>query len=102
MSGCVNCVWDQYRDDLEEWAEARTEADRRLTPQNQRSSTAAHVAHSMDDDGGGSETNWDLASPVPLAGSELFADIPVGIREFMRTEKELKQRHVRRREAIST
>ena len=20
MSGCVNCVWDQYRDEMEEWA----------------------------------------------------------------------------------
>jgi hypothetical protein len=53
----------------------------------------------MDDDGGGSETNWDGGTGVDLGtgkqGAELFADIPVGIREFMRTEKMLKERHAR-------
>ena len=48
----------------------------------------ADNSQSMDDDGGGSETNWS-----PGEGRDLFADIPVGIREFMRTEKILKMRH---------
>lgn len=57
-----------------------------------------HVATSMDDDGGGSETNWD--SGLELSGQlgDIFEGIPVGIREFMKTEKLLKQRHVRDRE----
>ena len=46
---------------------------------------------SMDDDGGGSETNWGTG----LGGGDLFGDIPVGIREFMRTEKRLKQQHLK-------
>ena len=51
---------------------------------------------SMDDDGGGSETNWNDAKldlGTGLQGDELFKEIPVGIREFMRTEKLLKQKH---------
>jgi hypothetical protein len=50
------------------------------------------VGMSMDDDGGGSESNWGIESG---AGEEedLFKDIPVGIREFMKQEKRLKQRH---------
>ena len=47
----------------------------------------------MDDDGGGSSTNWDLGPPPsaqPAGETDLFKDIPVGIREFMRTEKRLK------------
>lgn len=48
-----------------------------------------HTAVSMDDDGGGSETNW----AGDTGDDKLFDDIPVGIREFMKTEKKLKQRH---------
>lgn len=99
MSGCVNCVWDLYRDEMEEWAAKNAEARAALQAQRERGQgtgsmvaergTPTHVATSMDDDGGGSETNWG-----PDLGQEhLFDDIPVGIREFMRTEKRLKQRH---------
>ena len=81
MSGCVNCVWDQYRDDLEEWAGKSADARRRsMMAQGQ------DLGGSMDDDGGGSETNWASTGPDLLAG------IPVGIREFMKNEKILKER----------
>ncbi|KAI9761518.1 MAG: hypothetical protein M1840_001781 [Geoglossum simile] len=86
MSGCVNCVWDVYRDDMEEWAAASREAGRRLREQDRG---LMDRGTTMDDDGGGSEANWDL-----VAGAneeELFGNIPVGIREFMRTEKRLKE-----------
>ncbi|KAF2730792.1 hypothetical protein EJ04DRAFT_567393 [Polyplosphaeria fusca] len=100
MSGCVNCVWDLYRDEMEEWAAKSTEA--RAAVQAQRAAgkgtgsmvaepgTPQHAATSMDDDGGGSEANWDM----DVGQANLFDDIPVGIREFMRTEKMLKQRHL--------
>lgn len=103
MSGCVNCVWDVYRDDLEEWASKSAEARERL--QAQRSSGEAtgtmtqepgmpsHVAVSMDDDGGGSEANWESGVEMSGKGGDLFEGIPVGIREFMRTEKMLKTKH---------
>lgn len=124
MSGCVNCVWDRYREELEEWAERRGEADVRLASGGGgggggigggstsrsgmgRPSTGERQnispATSMDDDGGGRDTNWDLGpstKPKPASPSadgadeeqDLFADIPVGIREFMRQEKRLKER----------
>jgi len=86
MSGCVNCVWDQYREEIEEWAAKSSEA--RMASASQ---SGVESGASMDDDGGGSETNWGTG----LGGGNLFADIPVGIREFMRTEKRLKQRHLK-------
>ncbi len=93
MSGCVNCVWDRYRDELEEWAGAREEAGRRLMLQK-RDNVPTDVATSMDDDGGGSETNWDESEILGMGerGRDLFEGVPVGIREFMRTEKRLKER----------
>jgi len=100
MSGCVNCVWDMYRDEMEEWAEKSAQARAALQAQRQRGkgtgsmvaaeATPSHVATSMDDDGGGSETNWD-GGLDDVDRDKLFEDIPVGIREFMRTEKKLKQ-----------
>jgi hypothetical protein len=107
MSGCVNCVWDTYREDLEEWAAKATQARQRLTARGKAGSADEQRlmefrdggtsgkglpsgARSMDDDGGGSETNWAAG---PDGSAYLFANIPVGIREFMRTEKRLKERH---------
>ena len=104
MSGCVNCVWDRYRDELEEWASASALARERLQAQREKArgtglmleqpGMPTHVATGMDDDGGGSETNWSSGLAMSGEGGDLFGDIPVGIREFMRTEKMLKQRHL--------
>lgn len=96
MSGCVNCVWDNFRDEMEEWAERVGQAkakgaekgptkDLRQTPRKEVQSASI----SMDDDGGGSDTNWTEAD----SNEDIFANIPVGIREFMKTEKKLKLRH---------
>jgi hypothetical protein len=106
MSGCVNCVWDLYRDDMEEWAAKAAEARVRLQAEQHAGQPSAKttrpigspsLAMSMDDDGGGSETNWDSG-----ASEDLFGGIPVGIREFMKTEKLLKARHSRTEEAQVT
>jgi hypothetical protein len=121
MSGCVNCVWDRYRDELEEWAAARREADmvlrkeksfqkerkRRKSPSTQTGVSgtglmlgdgekgAAHTAVSMDDDGSGSESNWETGLDAEFTSEELFKGVPVGIREFMKQEKRLKEKHAR-------
>lgn len=96
MSGCVHCVWDDYRDEMEEWAaraaQARAKGGHEKGTMDMRSRPRPEVdavSQSMDDDGGGSEANW----PVPNPDDELFANIPVGIREFMKTEKKLRAKH---------
>lgn len=88
MSGCVNCVWELFREDMEEYTAARAEAERRLA--------ARESSGSMDDDGGGSETNWAAESAAKENGKwndAMFKSVPVGIREFMKIEKRLKERH---------
>ena len=92
MSGCVNCVWDLYREDMEEWTAKKREAEARLD---------SH-AGSMDADGGGSETSWtppsgpsvsDAKIAKDLWDDNIFSNVPVGIREFMKQEKRLKEKH---------
>ncbi|KAH0493191.1 hypothetical protein TgHK011_008108 [Trichoderma gracile] len=85
MSGCVNCVWDRYREDMEEWTAKKAEANARLRA---RSGT-------MDADGGGSETAWTANISKDLWDEEALKKVPVGIREFMKQEKRLKERHQR-------
>jgi hypothetical protein len=89
MSGCVNCVWDVYRDDLEEYVAASKKAD--AASRRQR---AKGMDISMEGDGGGSELTSPIATPVNEFSDELFKGVPVGIREFMKTEKRLKEKHL--------
>ncbi|KAL1975728.1 hypothetical protein VTN31DRAFT_4120 [Thermomyces dupontii] len=110
MSGCVHCVWDDYREELEDWARRVNEAQARgataaagggaqnTSPATQSRPEVHSASTSMDDDGGGSEANWSL--PETISGEELFKDIPVGIREFMKTEKRLREKR-EKRESVS-
>ncbi|OQO01326.1 hypothetical protein B0A48_12881 [Cryoendolithus antarcticus] len=84
MSGCVNCVWDLFRDELEEWAAKKAEAREKMAAQR-----GSEAAVSMENDGGGSNTNWEM-SGEDSEKADLFEGIPVGIRAFMETEKRLK------------
>lgn len=63
--------------------------------------TPAATITSMDDDGAGSVGNWDDRGKAAgkLADDfwddELYKNVPVGIREFMKHEKRLKEKHRR-------
>ncbi|KAF9873411.1 oxidoreductase-like protein [Colletotrichum karsti] len=96
MSGCVNCVWDRFREEMEEWSAANAEAQMKLREEQAAKGQPVSDTVSMDDDGGGSETNWVPKDPKiakDMWDEKLYGDIPVGIREFMKTEKKLKAIH---------
>ncbi|KAI8628507.1 oxidoreductase-like protein [Xylariaceae sp. FL1651] len=119
MSGCVDCVWDRYRDEMEEWATASSRAERALQAERAQgpvdvlggvsatkgmSMPPASTSVSMDDDGGGSEANWPTGEmkkadhpkiAKDLWDDDLYKNVPVGIREFMKHEKMLKEKHKR-------
>ncbi|KAL2063058.1 hypothetical protein VTL71DRAFT_6130 [Oculimacula yallundae] len=119
MSGCVNCVWDRFGEELEEWAVKSKEADAAVRREKSLESGrkrrkagvgtgkgtglmlgeveegAVHTAVSMDDDGGGSDTNWGTGLETDFTSEDLFKGVPVGIREFMKQEKRLKEKHAK-------
>jgi hypothetical protein len=104
MSGCVNCVWDRFAEEVEEYALKSAEAQAALAAQESggagveqvartaRPGVRADVPVSMDDDGGGSETNW---TPSGEVDEKLFEGVPVGILAFMKQERKLKLKHMR-------
>jgi hypothetical protein len=114
----VNCVWDLYRDEMEEYVLKRREADyslrkekslegarkkRRRDDAGMSGSTGKGLPfgeteeglNKMDDDGGGIEGLWGKPLESDLLVEDMFKNIPVGIREFMKQEKRLKEKHAR-------
>lgn len=91
MSGCVNCVWDLFREEMEEFTAKSREAQSRL----------AEASSSMDADGGGSSgaglgvNVGDTKIAKDMWDDDVFRNVPVGIREFMKQEKRLKEQHER-------
>lgn len=124
MSGCVNCVWERYREDVEEWtAKKREAAQAELAAQAQ----AQGSAETNPVDGGGAaaaaarDEGKQEALPLVVGTmkkqkdaeswvarqqqqhqqqqerleEDVFGDVPLGIREFMKQEKRLKAKHAR-------
>lgn len=90
MSGCVNCVWDLFREEMEEFTARRREAEGRLKAAAARERDVEEASGSVEEDGGSvgkiGKDLWD---------EEVFKGLPVGIREFMKQEKRLKEQHER-------
>lgn len=98
MSGCVNCVWDLYREEVEEWAARQKKAHRREVAQQSEKARRmrGRGRHDVGENGEGGIGDIDGVSGefegVDLGNEGLFEKVPVGIREFMNTEKRLRER----------
>ncbi|OAA58444.1 Oxidoreductase-lik [Niveomyces insectorum RCEF 264] len=96
MSGCVNCVWDRFRDEMEAWASANAEATQRLRAQEGGVAAGMSGPSAPPTASPASEPSPETKSAADDAwNEELYKRLPVGIREFMKTEKRLKLRHER-------
>lgn len=83
MSGCVNCVWDAYREEVEEWA-AKGRAGK---------SGVTDARAVQGQQGGTTDTQeFDRARAKEFQREGLFEGVPVGIREFMALEKKLREK----------
>lgn len=102
MSGCVNCVWDLFREEMEEWATRQKLAHRmEVTMESEKARTMRgrgkrkgseedSEAGVGDMDGGSGDFEG-----MDVDQEGLFAGVPIGIREFMNTEKRLREKRER-------
>lgn len=101
MSGCVDCVWDRYRDEMEFWAAAATRAEEAgRTLEATRHTSGVRAAE--DDPRTKTKTSTrgeEMAKTdrpkiaKDFWDDDLYSNVPVGIREFMKHEKRLKKKH---------
>jgi predicted nucleic acid-binding Zn-ribbon protein len=77
--GCVHCVWDIYREDIEDWQHLRQKARDALKAKKKRIPV------------------WLGGKTAKLEESDPLADIDPGLRAFMELEKVLKERREERR-----
>lgn len=72
----MNCVWDAYREEVEEWAARR------------RKSEGIALRGGVD----GNMEDLDGTRAEQVLQRELFEGVPVGIKEFMILEKRLREK----------
>ncbi|ODA80175.1 hypothetical protein RJ55_03133 [Drechmeria coniospora] len=96
MSGCVNCVWDRYRDDIEEWSAQKNEAQARLQRGlGAADSDPAFIRAGAEGDAQRSASIGPAKISKNMWDEDILQNVPVGIREFMKQEKRLKEKHLR-------
>lgn len=93
MSGCVNCVWELYQEDVEEWRAKKASAEARLKASKE--ATEAAAPESSPKPAGVRVGEAKIAKD--LWDDDLMQSVPVGFREFMKMEKKLKEKHARER-----
>ena len=101
MSGCVHCVWDLYREEMEEWAERqrrRENAMGALVGTMRDKGVGEAGTKGQDNEGrvGDLDGMGDGYDGMDVSNEGLFESIPIGIREFMNTEKRLRERKERK------
>lgn len=88
MSGCVNCVWELYKDEVEEWKHMVSMARKELLkPENRGRPWPAQLGTPPD----GRSTN-SKADTKAVDVDDFDDGLDGGIRVFIQTEKRLRER----------
>lgn len=100
MSGCINCVWELYNDDVKDWNERRALAADKLKEQGGVWPADFHPPLKMlnkENIPEGMEVDPETAPKSDA--EESWSGVPVAIRVFAQTEKRLKAKRRARSEA---
>lgn len=107
MSGCVHCVWDIYREELEAWSVAQKSAMAQVHQKDNETADTSMKSRESEISGNAIDQreSTDAGHVQQSAGQideKLLEDIPVGIREFMKQEKRLQQAKLAREASGNT
>lgn len=91
MSGCVNCVWELYKDELEDWRHLRTKAKHALMQPERMTDKWP------DDFGPEPEARKQGHAGAEIVEKDDWDDLDVGIRVFVETEKKLHSKRATKR-----
>ncbi|KAG5367126.1 UPF0651 protein [Yarrowia sp. B02] len=78
MSGCINCVWEMYKEDIDHWQEKRTQAHEALMKSPGEKWPEDFGTPPADRSNPDAKDEWD--------------DVDVSIKVFLDTEKRLRQK----------
>ncbi|EGV61831.1 hypothetical protein PSN45_000515 [Yamadazyma tenuis] len=100
MSGCINCVWEMYRDDVKEWNEKRFEAAAKINEQG-GDFIWPHDFHPPVQHLGESHIPEEFKEQKKDGSAEgrdddTWSNVPVAIRVFAEAEKKIKARKKQR------
>lgn len=101
MSGCANCVWEIFNEDVKYWNDKRKEAAAKLKKHGGRWPEDFHapIKYLAKENLPESLLNkgYDVDKEKSTQeGDEMWGNVPVSIRVFAETEKRLKEKHKNR------
>ncbi|CUM49231.1 uncharacterized protein AC631_01158 [Debaryomyces fabryi] len=103
MSGCINCVWELFNDDLKHWNDKRKEASLKLKEKGGRWPENFHapVKYLDRENLPKSLANADISEENKKPDLDVWGDVPISIKVFVETEKKMKAKKKRRAAASS-
>lgn len=105
MSGCINCVWELYRDDIKEWNEKRREAALKVNEAGTdfiwphdfhppiKYLEEKHIPKEL------LEKKQNL-KPEEATQEDSWSNVPIAIRVFAEAEKKIKAKHRKSNEQL--
>lgn len=103
MSGCINCVWELFNDDIKHWDKKRKEAAEHLKVKGGKWPENFHAPVKYLDKSNLPDSMANTDKPVDEEGGngDVWGDVPVSIKVFVETEKKMKAKKRRRAQAAT-
>lgn len=104
MSGCINCVWELFNDDLKDWNEKRKTAAENMKKNGGVWPADFHPpVKFLNPENIPQETKQEAQKrPSKSDADEAWGNVPVSIRVFAQTEKRLKSKQHQKQKQLES